>query len=64
MKLAELERRLTPEGFVRIHRSRIVNLGHVAEFRPLSRGASVVVMKSGAQLDASYACLKEMQDRV
>jgi two-component system LytT family response regulator len=62
MKLAEIERRLAPEGFVRIHRSRLVNLSHVAEFRPLSRGASVVVMKSGARLDASYPCLKEMQD--
>ena len=62
MKLAELERRLAPEGFVRIHRSRLVNLSRVAEFRPLSRGASVVVMKSGARLDASYACLKALQE--
>lgn len=62
MKLAEIERRLAPEGFVRIHRSRLVNLTHVAEFRPLSRGASVVVMKSGARLDASYACLKQVQE--
>jgi two-component system LytT family response regulator len=60
MKLTEIERRLAPEGFVRIHRSRIVNLSHVAEIRPLSRGASTVVMKSGARLDASYACLKEL----
>jgi len=64
MKLAEIERRLAPEGFVRIHRCRIVNLARVKEFRPLSRGASVVVMKSGARLDASYAHLKEMQDGV
>ena len=62
MKLTEIERRLMPEGFVRIHRSRLVNLSHVAEFRPLSRGASVVVMKSGVQLDASYACLKALQE--
>jgi two-component system LytT family response regulator len=62
MKLTEIERRLAPEGFVRIHRSRIVNLAHVAEIRPLSRGASIVVMKSGTRLDASYACLKELHD--
>lgn len=62
MKLAEIERRLAPEGFVRIHRCRIVNLAQVKEFRPLSRGASVVVMKNGTRLDASYAYLKEMQD--
>ncbi|HEY4245387.1 MAG TPA: response regulator [Lacunisphaera sp.] len=64
MKLAEIERRLAPEGFVRIHRCRIVNLSQVREFRPLSRGASVVVMKNGTRLDASYAYLKEMQDGV
>jgi len=64
MKLAEIERRLAPEGFVRIHRCRIVNLTQVKEFRPLSRGASVVVMKNGIRLDASYAYLKEMQDGV
>ncbi|HWA84749.1 MAG TPA: LytTR family DNA-binding domain-containing protein [Opitutus sp.] len=62
MKLTEIERRLAREGFVRIHRSRLVNLAHVAEFRALSRGASVVVMKSGARLDASYACLRQVQD--
>jgi two-component system LytT family response regulator len=62
MKLADIERRLAPEGFVRIHRCRIVNLSQVKEFRPLSRGTSVVVMKNGAKLDASYAYLKELQD--
>jgi len=64
MKLTEIERRLAPEGFVRIHRSRVVNLAQVKEFRPLSRGTSVVVLKDGTQLDASYAYLKEMQDGV
>jgi two-component system LytT family response regulator len=62
MKLSELERRLAPEGFVRIHRSRIVNLAHVAEFRALSRGPSVVMMKSGARLEASYAYLRDVQN--
>jgi two-component system LytT family response regulator len=61
MKLAEIERRLAPDGFIRIHRCRIVNLAHVKEFRPLSRGPSVVVMKNGTRLDASYAYLKEVQ---
>jgi two-component system LytT family response regulator len=64
MKLAEIERRLAPEGFVRVHRCRIVNLSQVKEFRPLSRGASIVVMKNGTRLDASYAYLKEMQDGI
>ncbi len=62
MRLADVERRLASAGFVRIHRCRIVNLAHVKEFRPLSRGSSVVLMKNGARLDASYAHLKEIQD--
>jgi two-component system LytT family response regulator len=62
MKLAEAERRLGAEGFVRIHRCRIVNLSRVKEFRPVSRGTSTVVMKSGVRLDASYAYLKHLQD--
>jgi len=62
MKLAEVERRLASEGFVRIHRRRLVNLSHVKEFRPQSRGMSVVMLKSGARLGASYAHLKELQD--
>ncbi len=62
MKLAEIERRLASAGFARIHRSRLVNLARVKEFRPLSRGTSVVVMRNGTRLDASYSCLREIQD--
>jgi two-component system LytT family response regulator len=59
-----MERRLRPAGFVRIHRSRLVNLGRVKEFRPLSRGESVVVLKNGVRLEASYSFLKSMQEQV
>ncbi len=62
MKLADAERRLVRDGFVRIHRSRLVNLARVKEFRPVSRGTSLVVMKSGARLDASYAYLRHLQE--
>jgi len=61
--LNEMERRLQPEGFVRIHRSRLVNLDRVKELRPLSRGESVVLLKSGERLDASYAFLKTLQEQ-
>jgi two-component system LytT family response regulator len=62
--LADMERRLRPEGFIRIHRSRLVNLGRVKEFRPLSRGESVVLLKSGQRLEASYAFLKTVQEQL
>jgi two-component system LytT family response regulator len=61
--LTEMERRLKSEGFVRIHRSRLVNLAHVKELHPLSRGDSVVVLKNGARLEASYAFLKALQEQ-
>jgi len=56
--LGELEQRLRGDGFVRIHRSRLVNLDRIKEFRPLSQGESVVVLKSGDRLNASkMACV-------
>lgn len=61
--LTELERRLKPEGFVRIHRSRLVNLNRVKELRALSRGESVVLLKNGVRLEASFAFLKAMQEQ-
>lgn len=62
--LAEMEQRLAPEGFIRIHRSRLVNLARVRELLSTSRGDSTVVLKNGTRLDASYTYLKEMQDRL
>jgi DNA-binding LytR/AlgR family response regulator len=36
--LRELERRLDPRQFIRIHRSHIVNLDHVIAFEPYDGG--------------------------
>jgi two-component system, LytTR family, response regulator len=62
--LAEMERRLEPEGFVRVHRSRLVNLDRVREFRPLFQGESVVVLKDGVRLNASQTGMKQLQERL
>ena len=62
--LAELEQRLSPEGFVRIHRSRLVNLDRIKEFRPLFHGESVIILKGGARLTASQNCLRALQERL
>jgi two-component system LytT family response regulator len=62
--LTEMEQRLKADGFVRIHRSRLVNLSRVKEFRPLFRGESVVVLRNGTQLNASQTCFKQLQDRL
>ena len=62
--LADMERRLAPAGFVRIHRSRIVNWRRVREFTMDREHDPVVVLKDGTRLDASPACLRELQQQL
>jgi two-component system LytT family response regulator len=62
--LAEMERRFAPEGFARIHRSRLVNWERVREFSEGPEREPVVVLKSGARLAASQACLKDLLHRL
>jgi two-component system, LytTR family, response regulator len=45
--MAHLEERLDPRGFLRVHRSFIVNLKYVKEVRKEATGDSVVIMDSG-----------------
>jgi two-component system LytT family response regulator len=45
--------RLDPTRFVRIHRSRIVNLDYVREIRPLWGGDYSVLMRDGTELTMS-----------
>jgi two-component system, LytTR family, response regulator len=59
--LADMERRLAPAGFVRIHRSRLVNWQRVREFTADRDHDPVVVLRNGARLEASPACLRELQ---
>lgn len=61
--LGEMQQRLATSGFVRVHRSRLVNLARVREFRSSVRGESTVVLKSGTKLKASHALLKAMQQQ-
>jgi two-component system LytT family response regulator len=61
--MAQLEKRLAGEGFVRIHRSRLVNFERIKELRPVCQGESVVVLKTGTRLNASQAGLKNLQER-
>ena len=62
--LADMERRLAPAGFVRIHRSRLVNWQRVREFTADRDHDPVVVLKNGTRLDASPACLRELQQKL
>jgi two-component system LytT family response regulator len=52
-RLRELEARLDPARFVRIHRSALVNVARIRELQPHFHGESVVVMQDGARLRLS-----------
>ncbi|HEX5703484.1 MAG TPA: LytTR family DNA-binding domain-containing protein [Pyrinomonadaceae bacterium] len=46
-----LEKKLDPDQFLRIHRSRIVNIQRVKELRPLFRGEYDIMLKDGTRLE-------------
>jgi two-component system, LytTR family, response regulator len=48
--MAHLEARLDPRGFLRVHRSHIVNLKFVKEVRRQANGDSVVILDTGQQV--------------
>lgn len=62
--LTEMEQKLEREGFVRVHRSRLVNLERIKEYITVSPTELQVVLKDGATLNASPSCLKELQRRL
>jgi len=51
--IAAAEARLALSGFVRIHRSTLVNIGRVRELLPLSKGEFTVVLLNGTELKLS-----------
>jgi two-component system, LytTR family, response regulator len=61
-RLSEMEKKLSTDQFFRIHRSTIVNLDRVKEFRPLFKGEGMVVLKDGAQLAASRSYAQKLQE--
>ena len=55
IQLKRLEQRLAPHGFVRVHRSAIVNVDRIKELEPWFHGEYVVVLKDGTKLTSSAA---------
>ncbi len=51
--IATLEASLDPERFMRIHRSLIVNVRHIAELETGAHGEYVVVLQGGTRLQSS-----------
>ena len=51
--LADMEERLRAKGFLRIHRSQIVNKSRVVELKALDNGEYDVILRDGSQLKLS-----------
>jgi two-component system LytT family response regulator len=59
--LAELEERLDPRVFVRVHRSHLVNLDQVLSFAPTEDARLLVTLRSGTTLYASRQRSRELR---
>ncbi|HEX4649382.1 MAG TPA: LytTR family DNA-binding domain-containing protein [Steroidobacteraceae bacterium] len=51
--LSQLEARLDPGSFVRVHRSTLVNVEHIAEMHPLFHGDYELILRRGTRLTLS-----------
>ena len=60
--LGNLEERLDPRQFARIHRSVIVNIDRIAELQPYFNGAYVVILEDGTELKLSRRRRDTLQD--
>ena len=63
-KMHDLEARLDPSKFVRIHRSAIVNLDRIKEMHPHFNGDYLVVLEDGRQLKLSRSRRENLETRL
>lgn len=52
-KISDIEEKLDPENFIRIHRSTIVNIDRLKSLHPLFNGDQLIILKSGQELNLS-----------
>ena len=64
MTMQEVEERLEPEQFVRIHRSVIVQLARVTGLEPYFRGEDLVVLRDGTKLRVSRKYRHAVRERL
>jgi two-component system LytT family response regulator len=60
-RLKDLQQALTPHGFVRIHRSTLVNAGRVREIRPAGTGEYEVLLEDGTRFASSASCRDDVE---
>jgi two-component system LytT family response regulator len=59
-RISDLEAQLSPDAFLRIHRSTIVNIARIKEMQPLFHGEYAVLLNDGTRLTMS----RSFRDRV
>jgi two-component system LytT family response regulator len=62
VSMNELEEKLDPRTFLRIHRSSIINLDRVKELHQNPNGEYVVVLKDGTELKLSRARRERLEE--
>jgi len=60
----ELEQRLAPGNFCRIHRSTIVNLSRIKELQPMTHGEGILHLQDGTRLDVSRTYRQRLLARI
>jgi two-component system LytT family response regulator len=63
LRLADLEQRLDPVMFARVHRSHIVNLDFVEAMIPNDDARLEVVLRDGTRLMASRSRSRELRNQ-
>jgi DNA-binding LytR/AlgR family response regulator len=62
--LSEIERRWVAYGFVRVHRSYIVNLRRATEIRPELGGSATIVLADGSEVPVARRQVPELRRRL
>jgi two-component system LytT family response regulator len=52
-QITQLEKKLDPEEFVRVHRSNIVNIDRIKSLHPLFNGDHLIIMHNGEEINMS-----------
>ncbi len=63
-KLTNLEMRLDPRDFMRVHRSTIVNLDRIKSLHPLFNGDQLIILKDGTELNLSRTYHEKLMQRL
>jgi two-component system LytT family response regulator len=62
--MTQIEQRLPPSRFMRIHRSTIVNIERIREFQPWFQGDWILVLADGTRLQSGKSYRKRIRELI